>query len=94
MNDKIEIQDLRRRYAHYQTMVDHCSDAIRQLTGYTPENFYFVFTINETPVVSIPIGEEEGNFCVGVFMSWHQFYSRKLRETAVLLNSLTASIAV
>ena len=91
MKAEIEIQDLQRLQDHYHTMVEHCSDAIKQLTGYTPDNFKFVFTIDETPIVSIPISEEDGNFCVGVFMSWHQYFSRKLRDTAALLNSLSAT---
>jgi hypothetical protein len=94
MNARIETQNLMRLCAHYQNMVDLCADAIKQLTGHTPENFTFVFAINETPIVTIPIGEEDGSFCVGVFMSWHQFYSRKHKETAAILMSLTAKIAV
>lgn len=94
MNANIEIQDLERLCAHYQTMVDYCSDVIKQLTGCTPDHFTFTFSIHETPIVSIPISEEDGHFCLGVFMAWHQYYSKQLRTKAVLLHNLTARVAV
>jgi len=85
---KTEIQSLVRLQAHYKNMVDHCVDVLKNLNGYTPEDFKFIFTIQDNPIVSIPIGEEEGNFCVGVFMSWHQYYSRKLKEVTEDLQRL------
>lgn len=93
-NIAIEIESLERLRSRYQNMVDLCSDSIKQLTGYTPDNAALTFTINSITVVSIPICEENGNFCVGFFMSWHQFYSRKLKETAVSLSHLTAPVKV
>lgn len=91
---KAEIQSLMRLQAHYTNMIDHCVDMLKNLSGYTPDNFKFTFTIQDKPIVSIPIGEEEGNFCMGFFMSWHQYYSRKLREVNALLTGLTAKVAV
>ena len=87
---KTEIQDLTTLAGHYEKMVQYCTDVIKNLNGYTPDGFTFTFTIHETPVVSIPITEEDGHFCVGVFMSWHQFYSRKLKEINAELNRLCA----
>jgi len=74
------LQDLKKLAEHYRNMVQHCADVIKNLNGYTPDGFKFAFSIRDALILSIPIGEEEGNFCLGVFMSWHQFYSRKLKE--------------
>ncbi len=94
MNATIEKQDLERLLAHYQDMMDVCGDSIKQLTGQTPEKFSFIFAINDVPIVRIPIGEEDGNFCVGMFMGWYQFYSRKFQETAAILRDLPVRVAV
>jgi hypothetical protein len=74
------LHDLKKLAEHYRNMVQHCADVIKNLNGYTPDGFKFAFSIRDALILSIPIGEEEGNFCLGVFMSWHQFYSRKLKE--------------
>lgn len=74
------LEDLKTQAAHCCSMVQYCTDVIKMLNGYTPEDFKFAFSIRDATVVTIPIGEDDGNFCLGMFMGWHQFYSRKLKE--------------
>ena len=88
MQKEIELKklsDLKDRYSH---QVHQCTDIIKLLSGYTPKDFRFNFTIGTRQVVSIDIGSGEGNFCLGVFMSWHQYYSRKLKEVGDQLKKL------
>lgn len=79
------LNDLKDRYI---TKVHQCADVIKFLSGDTPKDFRFNFTIGTQQVVSIDIGEDEGNFCLGVFMAWHQHYSRKIREVGEQLKGL------
>lgn len=87
------LNDLKKQASHCRDMVQYCADVIKNLNGYTPDGFKFVFSIRDSPIVSIPIGEEDGNFCVGVFMSWHQYYSRKLKEIEKEIELLPQSAA-
>lgn len=77
---KTEIHELQRLQAHYRVMLDMCTDSIKQLAGYTPDSFKFTFSIKDKPIVSFDIAEQEGQFCISFFMSWHQFYRKKLTE--------------
>jgi hypothetical protein len=78
--NKAETESLQRLQAHYQTMVDMCSDALVQLDNYKPHNFTFTFSINDKPIVVLPIPGTDGNFCLSCFISWQQYYKLKLLE--------------
>jgi len=39
------------------------------------------------PVISFPMTQEDESFCVGLFMSWHGYYTRKLKEAATRLSA-------
>lgn len=67
------------RIAFCRDAIDRCSDAIKQLQGDIPENFKLVVTVNDAQIMSFDVSEDEANFATGFFMSWHQFFSRKLK---------------
>lgn len=88
-----DLQELERLLTYYQTMADTCSDTIKQLIGYTPDDFSFTFSIKNKAVVTIPITQENASFCLGTFMAWAAHYKRQWRETSDRYNGLTAQVA-
>lgn len=60
--------------------VDQFADMIKQFIGDVPTDFVFTFTIRDVPIINFALTEAEGDFAVGFFMSWHQYYSRKLKQ--------------
>lgn len=89
-----QIEQLQQQADACRQKVQECAEVIKSLQGYTPDNFLFTFSINGATVTTVPINEEEGNFCVGVFMAWHQFYSRKLKEITATIAAMTPAVAV
>lgn len=85
MQNPTELQACQARILHYSERIQQCRDVIKQLQGFTPENFTFTFTIKEKPVVTFEIEESEGNFCVSFFMCWHQYYNNQLNNQKKLL---------
>lgn len=86
-----EIHDLEQQAGYCLDMIQHCADLIKNLTGYTPENSKLVFQIHEKAIFAIPITEDNDNFCMGFFMSWHQHYSRRLKDITAALDALRAT---
>jgi hypothetical protein len=78
--DQKNILHLKARIASCEMMLNHCTDAIQQLSGFTPDEFTFTFSIKGRPIVTMPIEESESRFCIGVFMQWHKFYSQEIRN--------------
>lgn len=92
MNQKII--ELQIEVDHYRFMANQCHDIIHQLTDCTPENFKMTFSINDRPIVVIPINEAEGNFCMGFFMSFHQFYAKQLKDSQAVLAAMSSRKAI
>src|SRR5688572_27792152 len=65
---------LKARIARCEAMLETCTDVIKQLSGFTPDEFKFTFSIKNRPIVTLDIDENESRFCIGVFMQWHKFY--------------------
>lgn len=74
-----KIQSTQDSIAFCRNAIDHCSDAIINLQGEIPNDFKFAFTFNGRQILAFDVSEDEANFAVGIFMSWHQFFSRKLK---------------
>ena len=87
------IQKLEYLVAHYKRMADHCEDVVKQLIGYTPDEFSFTFTIKKKAVIEIPITKDNASFCLGTFMSWAGYYKQQLRKTSEQLHNLTVKVA-
>lgn len=85
-----EIQTLKANAEHYQLRANQCVDIIKQLQGYTPDKFTFTFSIGAQTITTFDIGPMEGNFCVGIFMSWHSYYLRLMNEQLAVLSALEA----
>jgi hypothetical protein len=83
-----ELQTLIDLAAHYRDMVQNCTDAIKSLSGDIPPGFRIDFFVGKVSVVGFDIREDDGHFCLGLFMSWHGYYLRKLRETETQLKAL------
>lgn len=66
--------------ARCQEMIDTCADVIKQLQGDIPQGCTLSFAMNGHSLVKFDITDTEASFAVGFFMSWHQHYTRKLRE--------------
>lgn len=66
--------------ARCQEMIDFCVDAIKQLQGELPDGCSLTFAINGVSIVKFDIEETEAPFALGFFMSWHQHYTRKVKE--------------
>lgn len=75
-----KIQSTQDRIAFCRDAIDRCSDAIKNLQGDIPENFNFSFCFNGVPILTFDVCADEANFATGFFMSWHQYFSRRLRE--------------
>jgi len=82
---KTEIHTLNALADHYRSMVQNCTDAIKFLSGDIPKGFKINFSIDRIPVVAFDIGQEDETFCLGLFMSWHEYYARKLGEVQTQL---------
>lgn len=82
------IQELTRLRDHYKKMAEHCEDVVKQLIGYTPDEFSFTFTIKSKAVITIEITQDNATFCLGTFMSWAGYYKQLLRKTNEQLESL------
>jgi hypothetical protein len=74
-----QIQTLEVRAAHLREKIDKCADIIKQLSGEKPDSFTFTFSMRGVAIVSFEIGEQEANFNIAYFMSWHQFYRNELK---------------
>lgn len=84
-----EITALTQLRDNYLLMSHQCVDAIKYLSGYTPTDSKFTFSIGSLPVLTIDISQEEdAGFCLGIFMMWHQCYARKLREVNAQIKAL------
>lgn len=81
---RTEIQQLNAKTAYYQQRISECTEIIKGLTDSAPAGAKFVFSIRgllqEVTVVSLDVNEDESQFCIGVFMSWHTFFSNRLKE--------------
>lgn len=88
-----DIQHLERLRAHYKFMADRCEDVVKQLIGYTPDEFSFTFTIKQKAVIEIPITKDNATFCLGTFMSWAGYYKQQLRRINEQLHNLTVKVA-
>lgn len=86
-----EIATLQRELVYYQIKAQECTDVIKQLTGYTPENFTISFSVSKQPILSFDVGVQEMNFAVGIFMSWHSYYTQRIREHQQVLRALQAA---
>lgn len=77
-------QQLYAKTAYYNQRISECTEIIKGITDSAPEGAKFVFSIRgllqEVTVVSLDINEDESQFCIGVFMSWHTFFTNRLKE--------------
>lgn len=78
--ESTNIKPLPDRAAHCRLCMDKCADIIKQLSGEQPDSFTFTFSIRGVAIVQFDIGEQETNFNIGYFMSWHQFYRNELNK--------------
>lgn len=79
-------EDLTSQIANCRQKIAVYQDAIKMLSGYTPENCSIRFSINGKQVLEFNIDSEEGDVCMSFFMYWHQFYRRRLDSLTALLN--------
>jgi hypothetical protein len=70
--------DIVQHIERCQLRIDQCRDVIKQLTGAPPNAFTFTFSVGDTKIVSFEIADDESEFTISYFMSWHQFYSKRL----------------
>lgn len=92
-HDAADRHELERLRLHYSTMVDLCEDVMKQLIGYTPDEFSFTFSIKKKAVIEIPITQDNAPFCLGHFMAWAGYYKQMLRDVNERLHGLTAKVA-
>lgn len=73
-------QSLQEQAEFCRMRVDQFADMIKQFIGKVPTDFVFTFTIRDVPIMNFELTEAEGDFAVGFFMAWHQYYSRNLKR--------------
>jgi len=88
-----QIHQLYAKTAYYQQRISECTEIIKGVTDSTPAAAkQFVFSIRgllqEVTVVSLDINEDESQFIIGVFMSWHTFFSKRLKELQAKIATL------
>jgi hypothetical protein len=72
--------DLSQQIDKCQHSADLCEDAIKQLSGITPDNFVFSFSIRGLEILRFDIPENGLEFTIGFFMSWLQRYRRDIAD--------------
>lgn len=81
---RTEIHQLYAKTAYYNQRINECTEVIKGITDSAPVGAKFVFSIRgllqEVTVVSLDVNEDESQFCIGVFMSWYTFFSKRLTE--------------
>lgn len=85
-----QILTLERELAHFKAKSQECTDIIKQLMGYTPDQCVVIFSVKKNPIVQFEIGAPEMTFSLGFFMSWHTFYTQRIREHQTMLASMRA----
>ncbi len=81
---------LERELTYFQAKAQECTDIIKLLTGYVPDQFAVTLSVNKTPIVSFEVGALEMNFSIGIFMSWHSFYTQRIKEHQSILQAMRA----
>jgi hypothetical protein len=71
------IQD---RAAFCRDRIEHCEEILRQLQGYTPDEFKFTFTIKTATIAAFDIGEQESWFVMAFFLAWNDYYKKELKR--------------
>jgi len=79
------VADARAHAARCRQKLDLCRDAIRMLTGATPDNFTFTFSMRGKPVLELDIDENEADLCMSYFAYWNQFLGRRLKDLTTLI---------
>jgi hypothetical protein len=77
--------DVSKEIDRCRLRINQCADVIKQLSGVTPDRFSFSFCIGEQEIVKFEIAEDESEFQLAYFMSWHSFYSKRLAVIEKLL---------
>lgn len=80
-----ELQKLQQQWLLYQDLLSTCTDAINQLTDYTPDGFEMAFLIRGVKAFSMPIPVSESEFMLSFFISWRMYYQRKIDDTAAAI---------
>lgn len=79
MNTEI-LSQLEHEAEHCRDMKRICREVIKQFTGKTPPDSELTLSVDGKKVVSIPIGDREGDFCLGTFMRWYDHYNKRFKE--------------
>lgn len=85
-----DIARLEADLSYFQSKQDECSDIIKQLTGYDPQNLSLTISVEKQPIVTFAVGKRELNFTIGCFMSWHSYYGKCITDTGQLLEAMRA----
>lgn len=72
--------DLRQQIEKYQRNADLCENAIKQLSGITPIDFTFSFSIRDLVILRLEIPENGLDFTISFFISWLQRYRRNIAD--------------
>ena len=83
--------DLQALALRCQLRIDQCADMIKMLSGTDPSDLKSTFTVRDVEIVSFEYGSNELDFCLGFFMSWHQYYTRQLTQINQLLRQRMAA---
>lgn len=76
---------LHQHIANCQNKAESCHDAITMLTGMTPEDFKFTFTIKGSTVLTFEMGENDLDVCMAFFTYFYQYYSRTHKTLLAML---------
>ena len=85
-----DIAQLEADLSYFQLKQVECSDIIKQLTGYDPHNLSLTISVEKQPIVTFAVGPGELNFTIGLFMSWHSYYGKRITDTEQLLGTMRA----
>lgn len=87
-----EIHELEQLAVSYHELLAQCLDAIDQLTNYKPDGFEIAFLIRGVKAFSMPVPSTEKEFALCFFISWRQYYQRKLEDTTAAVWALKRAV--
>ena len=86
------LADARAQANRCRQKIELCRDAIKMLSGATPDDFAFTFSMRGVPVLTLEIDENEADLCMSYFAYWHQFLGRRLNQLTTLIGDNKQSV--